>query len=152
MLSATQAATAEIRIGVVNVIKVMTEAPLAKTAQKQIEKDFAPREKKLNAFKKEILSLDEKLTRDGAIMSEDEGKKLERQIISKRRELKRLNDEFQEDLNIRKNEILSKLQKQINDALKALAKEMKFDIILGRDVLYFSPEIDVTDKLLAKLK
>ena len=85
-------------------------------------------------------------------MSEDEGKKLERQIISKRRELKRLNDEFQEDLNIRKNEILGKLQKQINDALKALAKEMKFDIILGRDVLYFSPEIDVTDKLLAKLK
>jgi outer membrane protein len=145
-------ATAETRIGVVNTIKLMSEAPLAKSAQKEIEKDFGPREKKLVAFKKKIRSLEEKLTRDGAIMSEDEGKKLERQIISKRREFKRLNDEFQEDLNIRKNEILSKLQTQINDALRALAKEKKFDIILGHDVLFASPNVDITDQVLEKLK
>lgn len=152
LLFAAHAAQAETRIAVVDTIKLMSKASIAKAAQKQIEADFGPREKKLVAFKKKIHSLEEKLTRDGAIMSEDEGKKLERDIISKRREFKRLNEEFQEDLNIRKNEILSKLQTQINDALKALAKEKKYDIILGPDVLFASPSVDVTDQVLDKLK
>lgn len=152
LLIAAPAAQAETRIAVVDTIKLMSKASIAKAAQKQIETDFGPREKKLVAFKKKIHSLEEKLTRDGAIMSEGEGKKLEREIISKRREFKRLNDEFQEDLNIRKNEILSSLQTQINDALKALAKEKKFDIILGPDVLFASPSVDITDQVLEKLK
>ncbi|MEE9422018.1 MAG: OmpH family outer membrane protein [Gammaproteobacteria bacterium] len=149
---AGQAAFAETRIGVVNTIKLMSKAPLAQAAQKQIETEFAPREKELIGIKKKLRSLEEQLTRDGAIMSEGESKKLERSIITKRREFKRLNDEFQEDLNIRNNEILSKLQTQINDALKALAKEKKFDIILGQGVLYASDAVDITDQVLAKLK
>ena len=152
MMFAGQAAFAETKIGVVNTIKLMSKAPLAQAAQKQIETEFAPREKELIGIKKKLRSLEEQLTRDGAIMSEGESKKLERNIITKRREFKRLNDEFQEDLNIRNNEILSKLQTQINDALKALAKEKKFDIILGQGVLYASDAVDITDQVLAKLK
>ena len=152
MMFAGQAVFAETKIGVVNTIKLMSKAPLAQAAQKQIETEFAPREKELIGIKKKLRSLEEQLTRDGAIMSEGESKKLERNIITKRREFKRLNDEFQEDLNIRNNEILSKLQTQINDALKALAKEKKFDIILGQGVLYASDAVDITDQVLAKLK
>lgn len=143
---------AETKIGVINTIKLMSKAPLAKAAQKQIQTEFEPREKELVALKKKLRALEERLTRDGAVMSEDEGKKLEREIITKRRELKRLNDEFQEDLNIRNNEILSKLQNQVNEALSALAREQKFDIILGQGVLYASDAVDITDQVLAKLK
>lgn len=152
LLVAAPAAMAETRIGVVNTVKLMSNAPLAKAAQKQIESEFAPREKKLVALQKKVRSLEEQLARDGAILSDDEAKKLERNIITQRREFKRLNDEFKEDLNIRNNEILSKLQTQVNDALKALAKEKKFDIILGQGVLYASEAVDITDQVLAKLK
>lgn len=143
---------AESKVGVVNTVQLMEEAPQAKAAQSNIETEFAPREKELVSLQKSIRKLEDKLTRDGAVMSEKENSKLERDILAKRRDLKRSQDEFRDDLNIRKNEVLSKLQRQMYEATVALAKEQKYDIILGQGVVYSSDNVDVTDMVLEKLK
>lgn len=143
---------ADTKVGVVNTVQLMEEAPQAKDAQSKIETEFAPREKELVELQKSIRKLEDRLSRDGAVMSEKENSKLEREILSKRRELKRTQDEFRDDLNIRKNEVLSKLQRQMYDATVGLAKEKKFDIILGQGVVYSNDSVDITDQVLDKLK
>ena len=143
---------AETKVGVVNTVRLMEEAPQAKAAQSNIETEFAPREQELVSLQKSIRKLEDKLQRDGAVMSEKESSKLEREILSQTRELKRSQDEFRDDLNIRKNEVLSKLQRQMYEATVALAKEKKYDIILGQGVVYSSDRVDVTDQVLSKLK
>ena len=148
----TGPAMAESKVGVVNTVQLMEEAPQAKAAQSNIETEFAPREKELVSLQKSIRKLEDKLSRDGAVMSEKENSKLERDILAKRRDLKRSQDEFRDDLNIRKNEVLSKLQRQMYEATVALAKEQKYDIILGQGVVYSSDNVDVTDMVLEKLK
>lgn len=145
-------AQAETRVGVVNTVQLMEEAPQAKAAQSNIESEFAPREQELVALQKGIRKMEDRLSRDGAVMSEDESSKLERDILTKRRELKRSQDEFRDDLNIRKNEVLSKLQRQMYEATVAMAKEKKFDVILGQGVVYSSDKVDITDMVLEKLK
>jgi outer membrane protein len=144
-----QAAT---KVGFVNTVRLMEEAPQAKAAQSKIETEFAPREQELVALQKEIRNLEDKLSRDGAVMSEKDSSKLERDILAKRREMKRSQDEFRDDLNIRKNEVLSKLQRQMYEATVTLAKEQKFDIILGQGVVYSNDSVDITDEVLEKLK
>ena len=148
----TGPAMAESKVGVVNTVQLMEEAPQAKAAQSNIETEFAPREKELVSLQKSVHKLEEKLARDGAVMSEKESSKLERDILSKRRDLKRSQDEFRDDLNIRKNEVLSKLQRQMYEATVSLAKEKKYDVILGQGVVYSSKNVDVTDMVLEKLK
>jgi len=143
---------AETRVGVVNTVRLMEEAPQAKAAQTNIETEFAPREKDLVALQKDVRALEDKLSRDGAVMSEKESSNLERDILSKRREIKRAQDEFRDDLNIRKNEILSSLQRQMYDATVELAKEKNFDVILGQGVVYSSDKVDITEDVLSKLK
>ncbi|GMQ83865.1 MAG: OmpH family outer membrane protein [Gammaproteobacteria bacterium] len=143
---------ADTRVGVVNTVRLMEEAPQAKAAQSKIETEFSPRERELVNLQKSIRKLEDRLSRDGAVMSEKESSKLEREILSKRRELKRTQDEFRDDLNIRKNEVLSRLQRQMYEATVALAKEKKFDIILGQGVVYSSDSVDVTNMVLDKLK
>jgi len=143
---------ADTKVGVVNTVRLMEEAPQAKAAQGKIESEFAPREKELVTLQKSIRKLEDRLSRDGAVMSEKESSKLEREILSKRREIKRTQDEFRDDLNIRKNEVLSKLQRQMYESTVALAKEQKFDIILGQGVVYSSDTVDVTNLVLDKLK
>ncbi|MDT8388290.1 MAG: OmpH family outer membrane protein [Thiogranum sp.] len=143
---------AETRVGVVNTVRLMEEAPQAKAAQTNIETEFAPREKELVALQKDVRALEDKLSRDGAVMSEKENSNLERDILSKRREIKRAQDEFRDDLNIRKNEILSSLQRQMYDATVELAKEKNFDVILGQGVVYSSDKVDITEDVLRKLK
>jgi outer membrane protein len=150
MLSAN-ICSAELKIGFVNALKVMEKAPQAEKAKKRLEKEFSPRDKQLVAQQKEIKKLEEKLTRDASVMGESERRKLERDIVSKKREATRSQQEFSEDFNLRKNEELGKLQRRIFEAIKALAKEGNYDLLLTDGVIHASDKIDVTSQVQAKL-
>jgi len=142
---------AETNVGVVNFLRMMEEAPQAKAAQSKIETEFAPREQELVALQKKIRKMEDKMAKDGAVMSETQSSKLERQILSKGRDLKRTREEFRDDLNIRKNEVTSRLQRQMLEATRTLAKQKGFDIILGQGVVYANKSADITDMVLEKL-
>lgn len=142
----------EVKIGFVNVARVLEKAPQAEQAKKKLEQEFSPRDKRLVAQQKELKKLEEKLARDAAVMSDSERSKIEREILSKGRELQRSQEEFREDFNIRRNEELAKLQKQVFEAIKALAKEEKFDLILTDGVVFASDKVDVTEKIQKKLQ
>jgi outer membrane protein len=142
---------AETKIGFVDTVKLLEAAPQAKSAQSKIESEFAPREKELVALQREIKTKEDKLARDGTVMSESERSKLERDILAKRRDLKRSQDEFRDDLNIRRNEVLAKLQKDMFEAIVSLGKEQKYDLILTQGVVYSSDRVDITDSVLKKL-
>lgn len=145
------AVLAEVKIGFVDTARLMEAAPQVKAAQSKIESEFSPREKELVDLQREIRSMDERLARDGTVMSESERSKLEREILAKRRELKRSQEEFRDDLDIRRNEVLAKLQRDVFEAVTAFAKEQKFDLILSQGVVYSSDRIDITEGVLKKL-
>ena len=142
---------AEVRIGFVDTAKLMEAAPQVKAAQSKIESEFSPREKELVDLQREIRTMDERLTRDGTVMSESKRTKLERDILAKRRDLKRSQEEFRDDLDIRRNEVLAKLQREVFEAVTAFAKEQNFDLILSQGVVYSSDRIDITEGVLKKL-
>ncbi|MCK4840446.1 MAG: OmpH family outer membrane protein, partial [Methylococcales bacterium] len=100
---------------------------------------------------KEIKKLEEKLSRDASVMGESERRKLERDILAKKRESKRSQQEFREDFNMRRNEELGKLQRRILEAIRALAKDENFDLLLTEGVIHASKQIDVTERVQKKL-
>lgn len=142
---------AELKIGFVNVARVLEKAPQAEKAKKRLEQEFSPRDRHLVSQGKEIKKLEEKLTRDASVMGESERRKLERDIIAKKREAKRSQQEFKEDFNMRRNEELGKLQRRILEAIRALAKDEQFDLLLTEGVIYASKQIDVTEQVQRKL-
>lgn len=142
---------AELKIGFVNVAKVLEKAPQAEKAKKRLEKEFSPRDKHLVSQGKEIKKLEEKLSRDAAVMSESERRRLEKDIVAKKRDAKRSQQEFKEDFNMRRNEELTKLQRRIMEAIKALAKDEKFDLLLTDGVIFASQQVDVTNQVQEKL-
>ena len=146
------ASAEDYRIGVVNAVKVLQQAPQAAAARAKLEKEFAPRDRKLVAAQKELKKLEDKLAKDAAIMSEAERAKLEREIVSRRRELKREQEAFRDDINFRRNEEFGAIQKDVVKAIQAVAREGKYDLILGDGVIYASQKMDITDKVIAHLK
>ncbi len=149
-LSTTYAAS--LKVGVVNAAKVIEDAPQADAARKKLEQEFAPRDKKLLEIQKKLRSLEGDLERDSAIMSESTRRKLERDIVSLKRDFKRGQDEFREDLNLRRNEEFGKLQKRVSEVIVSIAKEGKYDLILTDGVIYASDNVDITDKVVQRLK
>jgi outer membrane protein len=152
LLASASVSAADLKIGFVNVAKLLEKAPQAEKAKKDLEREFAPRDKKLVAEQKALKQMEEKLSKDAAVMSDEEKQKLDKEIINRKREAKRLQDEFREDFNLRRNEELTQLQKEIFEAIQSLAKEDKFDLLLTDGVVYASEAVDVTGKVEKKLE
>ncbi|MGQ0657691.1 MAG: OmpH family outer membrane protein [Chromatiales bacterium] len=145
-------AAAELKIGVVNAIKILEGAPQAEAARKQLEKEFATRDRDLVARQRQIKESEDTLARDGPTMSETDARKLERDIVAKRRDLKRDQDEFREDVNLRRNEEFGKIQREIIESIQAVAKAQGFDLVLGEGVIYANDKVDITNAVLDKLR
>jgi outer membrane protein len=146
------ASAAELKIGFVNAAQVLEAAPQADAARKHLEKEFSPRDKKLVASQKAVRKLEEKLGRDGAIMSESERRKMERDILAQKRELKRAQEEFREDLNIRRNEAFDKLRRRVFEVINDIAKKEKYDLVVSDGVIYANARIDITKTVVMRLK
>jgi outer membrane protein len=84
-------------------------------------------------------------------MGEAERLDLERQIRDGQRELQRNENEYVEDLNIRRNEEVGKLQREVLQQVQAYASTEKYDLIVA-DAIYFSPAVDITAAVLAALQ
>jgi len=143
---------AELKIGFVNAAQVLEEAPQADDARSRLEKEFSPRDKALVKTQKAVRKLEEKLTRDGAIMSETERRKLERDIIAQKRDLKRSQEEFREDLNIRRNEAFDKLRRRVFEVITDISKKENYDLVVSDGVVFANDRIDMTGKVVERLK
>lgn len=142
---------ADLKIGVVNAGAVLDKSPQKTAALARLEKEFASRSKALEAKHRALRAAQEKLNKDGAILSADERREKERTILADQRDLQRLQDEYSEDLSIRRNEELRKLEQEIAETIVELAKKEAFDVILYQGVIFASDKVDLTDKVLKML-
>ena len=151
LLFSAQVIAADFMIGYVNTAKLLEASPYAEKESKKLQAEFSAREEQLIAAQKELKSLEQKMSRDGAIMSESERQKLGMDILSRQREMRRMQQTFNEDLTIRRNEILGRLQNQIQQAIEIIGEKEGFDLILYEGIAYASGKLDLTDKVLKLL-
>ena len=140
-------------IGFVTMNKILEDSPQAEDAMNELQREFSPRDSQLIAEREELQELRDRLEREGHLMTAGERADLEREFTARSREFRRAQESFTEDLNVRRNEELAKLQRLINDAIIELAREREIDLILTeRNVLYSSDRIDITDDIIAAMQ
>lgn len=145
------AAQAQAKIGVVNVARLLQEAPQAQAAQQALENEFAARKRDLQNTERDLKAREDKLQKDGATMAEAERRNQEKALRDGQRDFARKQNEFMEDLNVRRNEALGQLQRAILTEVQTYAKSAGLDVVIS-EVLYASPSIDVTSQVLAALQ
>ena len=152
LTAVTGVALAESKIGFVNAGRVTSEAPQAEAARGSLEEEFGPRDRAISEERDALRELEQRLNRDGAVMSEDEQQRLQRDLVARQRELRRAEEEFREDFNMRRNEELGRLQRRIVDTINDLAESEGFDLIVSEGVIFASDRVDVTDRVLERLQ
>lgn len=145
---ALPAAAQELKIGVVNVPLLMDRAPQTKAAMDELEEEFAPRQREILAKQKEFQDLQEKVQRDVAVMGESERRNAEKDLRELQREVVRLQNEFREDLNLRRNEELGNLQRALLKEVQDYAQAAGFDLVVGDGVLFASNAVNITELVL----
>ena len=152
LLAPFGAAHAELKIAVVNVPRLLEEAPQAKAAMQALQDEFAPRQRTIVAEQKDLKSKEDKLQRDGAVMAENERRNAEKDLRDGQREMARKQNEYVEDLNLRRNEELGKLQRSLLQEVQTFARGANYDLVVGDGVLYVNETMDITAQVLSALQ
>ncbi len=152
MAAANAGAQAEtLRVGVVNVNRLLEQAPQFRAAMQALQEEFAPRQRELVAIQRSLQEKSDTYERDGAVMGAEERLSLEREIREKQRDFAREQGDLNEDANLRQNEELSKLQRSLLQEVQNFARSTNYDLVVA-DALYFSSAIDITDDVLQALE
>ncbi|MBL8521905.1 MAG: OmpH family outer membrane protein [Betaproteobacteria bacterium] len=150
ILVAQSLPAAEAKIGFVNQERILRESAPAKRSQTKLDKEFAARRAELDRLEKQGRELEATLQKESVTLPEAERGAKERQLQQLTRDFQRLQREFREDVNLRRNEELVSLQERANKVINEIAEKEKFDLIL-QEAVFASSRIDITDKVLKAL-
>jgi outer membrane protein len=150
LLSAGVALAADFKVGVVDTERVLRESAPAMKAESKIEKEFSGRDQEIKKLMKQAKELQALLDKEDGKLSDADHRNKERELTAMNVDLQRMQREFREDLNLRKNEELAIVLEQANKAIQAIAEAEKFDLIL-QEAVYRNPKIDITDMVIKHL-
>jgi len=149
-MNGSVAVAQEIKIGFVSTERVFREAAPAVRALQKLEKEFAPREVEIKQVGEEARAIQVQLEKEGMTMSASQRRDRETELGRLSRERQRLEREFREELNLRKNEELAAVLQTANKVIKEIAEKGNYDLIL-QEAVYRSPRVDITDKVIEAL-
>ena len=150
LFSITAVEAADLKIGFIDAERINRESAPAEKASKQLEKEFAPRAQELQRREGQIKALQTQLEKEAVTMSESDRRGKEQELTRMSVEFQRMQREYREDLNLRRNQELAALFERANRVIKQIAEAEKFDVIL-QEAVYRNPRIDITDKVLKAL-
>jgi outer membrane protein len=148
--AAVAAGAADFKIGFVDSERIQRESAPAERASKQLEKEFAPRAQELQRREAQIKTMQGQLEKDAMTMSESDRRAKEQELARLSLDFQRMQREYREDLNLRRNQEISGVLERANRAIKQIAETEKYDLIV-QDAVYRNPRIDITDKVLKAL-
>jgi outer membrane protein len=150
--TAAVSAQADLKIGVINVARLIEQAPQSSAVTKKLEEEFGPRQRDIMAMRQRLQTQSETFQRDAPVLAENERLNLERQIRDGQRELQRTENEYLEDLNLRRNEELGILQREVLVKAQEYARAQQFDLVLAdANVIFASTAVDITEAVLGLL-
>lgn len=153
LLGIQVASAADLKVGVVDLKKVLAEAPQVSTMRTKLQNQFDPQNKELIALQKEMQANMDKYNKDSSVMKDQEKKVLQDKIMSQQSQLRDKQAEFQKSLLAAEDQSMQSISKLIQDVVDSLAKEQGYDLILAKGaVAYSNPSFDITDKIIKAIK
>lgn len=154
--AALPASAADLKIGVVDIGRLLSDAPQAKAAQLAIESEFGPKQRELENRDKELKARYEKYQRDSVAMSDAERDRGDKDLRDAQRDLERRAQEFRDDAQAKSRSETQRVNKVIFEEIKTYSKANGFDLVLTGGlqggVLDYKENLDITTAVLAQLQ
>ncbi len=138
-------------VAYVDLNRVLDQAPQVAAAKAALEAEFSERNRQLEEDQLSLEALRQELA-DEAVISSAPNPDLQRRIDSMERGNKRKRDALSRELDSRRQAELARIDALIGAAIAELARERRLDLVLTDQVVYYSPRIDLTDAVIAKLR
>ena len=146
----SKAGLAQTKVGVVSLQRAVLETAEIKKASVEMEAKYKPRQQEMEKLQKEIQGIQQQLQSNAGKLTAIAESDLTAQGQRKGRELQRMNDDLQADVNAERNEILSQSSKKMAEVVRKLAEEKGLDVVVDvQSTVFFKPALDITTDAIA---
>ena len=143
-------AAAELKVGVVITQRLLAESKIGGQAAEKLQGKKKEAQERLDAKANEIADMQQDLAKRAMVLSESEKLKARDQFEQQQRDAQRMKEDLERDLQKSEEEILGGVNRFLSELVVNFGKENGYDLIVDASVaVYFSDEVDVTDKLIA---
>lgn len=149
-VAATAAHAQNLRVGYVDMKRVLDNAPQVVAGRELLDQEFRPRNEAIEADERVAEQMEARL-QQGDVEAETRGR-LERDLRELRRTVNRRREDLRDELSFRRTEEVQRLEAQISRAVEDIARANGYDLILSSPVVYANPDLDITDLILDQLQ
>jgi len=148
LLAAASAGFAQSKVAIINLQRAVLESAEIKKASAEMEAKYKPRQAEVEKLQKEISGIQQSLQSGklNALGEQDATAQGQR----KQRELTRLTEDLQADVDRERNDILSKSSQRMQEIVKKLATDKGLDIVIDiSNAVYFKDSLEITTEAIA---
>jgi outer membrane protein len=140
------AQTAPVKVGIVDMRRAILETAEIKKASADLEQKYKPRQEEGQRLQKQLADIQAQIQNGQGKLSQAQETDLQTQGQRRQRELQRISDDLQSDVEKDRNEILGKAQANMQAVVRKLAEEKGFDIVVDSSTtIYYKTALDVTN-------
>jgi outer membrane protein len=139
----------KVKIGYVDIQKVISESQAGKRARERFQAQVKKAEGDILKERQDIERLKTDLDKKGPLLKDEERRNLEADLQKRSVILQRSMSDHQQDLQVKNNEMMSEILKELEKIVNEVGKAEKFTLILERSqILYSDQGIDITSKVI----
>lgn len=150
--SARAQAQESLNIAVLDMTSALFNSEVAKQEDQKVRSETSADETRVRALAEEATALNEKLQKDGAVMSEDERRKATEEIEELGVQYEFLMQKIQRLYQERRQAFQEAYTPNLVQAITAVIEEGSYDVVFRAEaVLHYNPANDITARVTAKL-
>ena len=150
LLAAASAGSAQTKIAIINLQRAVLESAEIKKASAALEAKYRPRQQAIEKLQKDIQALQQNLQSNAGKLTPQAEADITAQGQRKQRELTRLTEDLQADVERERNDILGRSSQRMQEVVKKLAEEKGIDIVTDiSNTVYFKPALEITTESIA---
>lgn len=140
-----------VKIGFIDMQQALNESEAGKVAKKELEDAVKERQGEIN----EKMAMREKLVaeleKQSVVLSEEARKQKQSELDKLTREIERLVEDSNTDLQKRQRELEVEIVKDLDSIISEIGKEGDYDLILPAEIILYSGEgLDITNQVIEK--
>ena len=151
-ISFNLSASASVKIGYVNMKRLLTEAPQIEAINKRLHDRFNEPKKELESLAESLQQQEKDLKRDALLMTESKLTSNKQKLMEDFKTFREKEAQLTKELQEVQNQELSVFRDVARDVLSKLAEEGNYDLIVSEGVIYAAEKIDITNQILDRLK
>ncbi len=150
VLILSKAGFSQAKVAVVSLQRAVLDTAEIKKASADMETKYRPRQQEMDKLQKELQGIQQQLQTNAGKLTAIAQSDLNAQAQFKQRQLQRMNEDLQSDVNAERNDVLAESGKKMQEIVRKLAEDKGLDIVVDiQSTVFFKPAMDLTAEAVA---